>query len=562
MTAAAEPRPLSSRIAWPTLAAAAIIAGAWLRAYQLRIQVLVDDEWHALHKVLRSDAYGIATSFGFADHSIPLALYDRFLLLHGSLTEWVMHLPMLIAGVALLVFAALALRREVPLPVRAAWIALLAVSPLLVYHARIARPYALTGLLVPIALVAFHRWWRSERAARWEGAATPWAAAYVATTALAGWLHPTTLAFTLLPLAYRALAALVAQRSSERPSGIAATWRSLAPLAIATALALAALLGPPLVRDWPSLAAKAGADSVSLESLHRTLLMLMGVAQPAALAIMVPVMILGFIRLRSRERDLAAYLATVATVGIALLAASGAAWIHHPLVLARYALPVLPFLLLFLAEGAVALLERMPLPALRAPAAAALVVGFFSLGPIPGYLYYPNQFMGHLRFQYDYDPAHNPYVTQIPSDPVPEFYRTLGKKPPATITLIEAPWRLESNFDPHPWYQEIHRQFVKIGLVTPVCGDRSYGEYPATVTGLRLRQFAHLSSVLAGKSYGADYLVMHLAPWKTPPDAEVEWPDVLACLPAIEAKLGPAVYRDEQIAVFDLKRDSASRTRP
>jgi len=64
--------------------------------------------------------------------------------------------------------------------------------------------------------------------------------------------------------------------------------------------------------------------------------------------------------------------------------------------------------------------------------------------------------------------------------------------------------------------------------------------------------------ILAGKSYGADYLIMHVKPWKTPPDAELEWPDVEACLPAIEAKLGPPVYRDAQIVVFDLKRDRST----
>jgi hypothetical protein len=60
--------------------------------------------------------------------------------------------------------------------------------------------------------------------------------------------------------------------------------------------------------------------------------------------------------------------------------------------------------------------------------------------------------------------------------------------------------------------------------------------------------------ILAGV-LGADFLVVHLKPWKTPPDAEIDWPDVAACLPVIEAKLGSPVYRDEQIVVFDLKRD-------
>ena len=87
-----------------------------------------------------------------------------------------------------------------------------------------------------------------------------------------------------------------------------------------------------------------------------------------------------------------------------------------------------------------------------------------------------------------------------------------------------------------------------------MCGVRDFGEYPDTATGLRFRYFVHLSQILAGNSYGADYLVMHLTPWKTPPDAVVEWPDVAACLPKIAARLGAPIYRDDTIVVFDLKR--------
>ena len=54
------------------------------------------------------------------------------------------------------------------------------------------------------------------------------------------------------------------------------------------------------------------------------------------------------------------------------------------------------------------------------------------------------------------------------------------------------------------------------------------------------------------KQLPAGYLVMHRKAWKTPPDAVVDWPDVDACLPAIVAKLGAPIYRDESIVVFDL----------
>jgi hypothetical protein len=541
-----------SAVAWSFVIALAIVAGTWLRWYQLRTQVLLDDEWHAVHKVLHSDAAGIATTFGFADHSIPLTLYYRFLALHGGLTEWVMHLPLLLSGIALIVVAPSLLRRETTLPVRATWVALLAISPLLVYHSKTARPYALTSLLTFVAIVAFRRWWLGQERAK------TWAAAYVAATFLAGWLHPITLPFTLLPFAYYGIRALVAERGAGATNARAELSR-LIPLGFLTALPLAAALLPPLVNDWLRLSAKAGANSVTPESIYRTLLMLFGIASPALLLALIAATALGVHQLWRRDRDWTAYLATVLLGSAVAIAAAGPQWIHHPAVFARYLLPALPFVLLFLAEGVIACLERLRLPMLQAALAIGLSALLFFAGPMPDYLYNPNQFIGHLRFQYDYDPAHNPYVQEIPREPIPAFYRTLAGKPPRTLTLIEAPWRLESNFNPHPWYQEVHRQYVKIGLVTPVCGVREFGEYPATVTALRFREFAHLSLLLAGESYGADYLVMHLKAWKTPPDAEVEWPDVAACLPAIEAKFGTPVYRDEQILVFDLKQAPVRR---
>jgi hypothetical protein len=543
MSRAAVSAPRSETIGWQAVIAIAIVAGAFLRWYQLGIQVLLDDEWHALNKLLRADAWNIATSFGYADHSIPLTLYYRFLLEHGGLTEWVVHAPMLIAGIALLFVAPLLLRRTTTLPVAAAWVVLLAISPLLVYHSRTARPYALTSLLTLVAIVAFRRWW--------QNGSVSWGAAYVGATFLAGYLHPTTLPFTLLPFVYYGALALLQTRGGALHQAWPAMRRIIA-LGLATAIPLAAALGPPLYYDWRTLQVRSGVDWVSLESAYRTDLLLFGVAQPAAFVILALLSVYGVVRRWARDRDEAGYFATLIVGGAIAVASAGSLYISHPLVLARYLLPVLPLLLLFLAEGVAACLDRLPLAPLRPVALVVLGTLLWFVGPMPDYLYYPNQFMGHLRFQYDYDPAHNPYIQQVPRDPIPEFYRGLAQQPPASLTLIEAPWRLESHFNPQPLYQSVHRQMVKIGLVTPICGVRDYGEYPATVPGLRLHQFAHLSSILDGKSYGADYLVIHLAPWNPPHDASYEWPDVASCLPMIETRLGSPIYRDAQIVVFAL----------
>jgi hypothetical protein len=547
--AGGRPTTPTLRLLWIIVAGLGVAAGAYLRFTQLRAQVLVDDEWHAIHKLVQSDAAGIATSFGLADHSIPLTLYYRELALHGGLTEWQMHLPLLLSGIALLVVAPLLLlRSHASLPVRATWLLLLAISPLLVYLSRTARPYALTCVLAFSAVLAFRNWW--YRAPR----GLAWATGYVMATALAAWLHLVTLPFTLLPFLYYGLWAIRSPTASDIRKGLS----RLAYVAVATAIPLAIALLPPVLGSMGQLSEKAGADLVTVDSAYRTALMLFGITSPWLLVVSGLLCGAGVVHWWRRDRDFVAYVTFLCVGTLVAIVSARPSWVHHPLVLARYLLPALPFMLLFMAEGTIAVLARC-LPLIRPPVVLLGAALLFHAGPIPAYLYRPNQFMGHQRFQFDYDPAHNPYVQLVPQQPIPRFYRDLARRPPGSLTLIEAPWRLESDFDPHPWYQEVHRQNVKIGLVTPTCGMRDFGEYPASNSMLRFRQFVHLSELLAGKSTGADYLVMHVTPWKLRTIERVEWPDVVACLPRIESVFGRPVYNEDGIVVFDIARNESNR---
>jgi hypothetical protein len=335
-------------------------------------------------------------------------------------------------------------------------------------------------------------------------------------------------------------------------------WRRIVRLGIATTVPLAVVLLPPLVNDWFMFTAKAGVDSVTATTLLRTSYKMAGSAHAVVAAAVLFAVLVGAVRLWRRDRELAGYLLTVMAVGTLAIVAARPNWIMHPPVLARYVVPILPLVLLLAAEGAVALVPIPWAPA-RAMAVALAGVALWTWGPLPAQSYVPNQFTGHLRFQFDYDDAHNPYVQKAPRDPVPGFYRELAKSPPSSVKLIVAPWRLESHYNPHAWYQQVHRQDLMIGLTTPVCGVRNFGEYPETQAGMRLANFAHLSAILRGKDYGADFLVMHLAPWSTPPGETVPWPDVAQCLPLIEAALGAPFYRDERIAVYALGAGATRR---
>ena len=530
----AQPLPLQTRV-WNALLLVAFVVGAALRAWQIDIQVLIDDEWHAVHKLLRAGPLDILTHLGYADYSIPLTLYYQWLYRTIGLSEWGMHLPSLIAGIALLLIGPRLIARWVPLPSRAVWTALIAISPLLVYHSKVARPYALTSLLTFVAIVAFHRWWQTERRS------DAWI--YVAATVLAGWLHAITLPFTLVPFLYYAVRAM-------RPSA-RADWMRLASLGAATVAPLALALLPPLVNDWEEFSQKAARDTVTVESLYRTALMLAGTGSAIVGALFFVAVACGFRRLVRQDRELGWYVATVVGVPTVVVASTGAAWIFHPLVLARYLIPALPFVLLFAAEGALIALGSLRQPARAAVAAAMMASGLLAAGPIPSEWRFPNQFWGHLRYQFDYDPAHNPYVQLVPKDPVPSFYADLAQKPRGSVTLIETPWRPESHFNPQSLYQSVHHQLIRIGLVTPVCGTYDFGQYPEQA-GMKMRELVHLSSVLRGETEGAQFLVVHMKPHNVAADPGAAWPDVTACMPLIEARFGPAAYRDEQIVVFAL----------
>lgn len=524
-------------VAWSALALLAIGVATALRTYALGSQIVIDDEWHALHKVMRSGLPGIVTHLDYADFSIPVALYFRVLQETSGITEWSIRAPMLISGIALVALAPWLARAWTSRAVGVTWSVLLAISPMLVYLSRTARPYAITALTSTVAIVAFERWWRGEERHRGR-----WAVGYVAAAFLGGWLHMLSLAFTLTPFLY-----FGARSLRDR-----AAFLRLVKLGLVTAALLALVLAPPLVNDWFMFSAKAGQDSVTRDTLERSLLMISGTGHASVAIAFALLATFGWYRWWARDRVLAAYTLTVVAVGIAAIVVARPNWVQYALVFARYLVPVVPLLLLLAAEGLVGIMP-MRGESLRACVVAAVAVALVAAGPLPAQWYAPNQFTSHQRFQFDYDDAHNPYVTQrVPG--VPAFYRELARAPAGSLTIVVAPWRLESHLDPHVWYQDVHRQNLKIGILTPLCGKRDFGEYPEGTPGMRLSTMTHVEALLRGETRGADFLVVHLHSWSTPPGQDVPWPDLSQCLPAIERALGAPVYRDDEVVAFALRR--------
>ena len=141
---------------------ATVALGAALRLDQFAMQVLLDDEWHAVHQVLRRAPAAIVLELGHADYGIPLALYDWALARTIGLSETAMRLPMMLCGLATIVVLPLAVAARIGRAQTLAFALLLAISPLLVAYSQIARPYAIGVLLGWFAHGAFRRYWEGS----------------------------------------------------------------------------------------------------------------------------------------------------------------------------------------------------------------------------------------------------------------------------------------------------------------------------------------------------------------------------------------------------------------
>lgn len=514
-----------------------VVLGAVLRFWQLRAQVLIDDEWHALRRLLSASYRDIFSHFGWADYSIPLTAWYRFLHEHGGLDEWTMRLPMAIAGSALPLLAAWLTRDLLDRTTRLLLAALLAVSPMLVYLSRTARPYALVATLALVALLAFHLAWQCPRHRHRN------LALYLGCSALAAWLHLLSLACTLAPFVWFGVRALW-QRDANAMGRLALVGTGLLVL-------LAILLTAPLVGDWNALAGKTGGGQVSAHSAWRTLLMLLGTRSAVAAAILVLLMLLGTVRLLRQKPVMAGYLLSAVLMTTVLTTLLQPAWVQHPGVYARYLLPALAPLLLFAAAGASTVLQSLP-QGLRWPAATAAMIALVFLGPLPNQLYSPNQFMGHPYFQFDVDPQENRYVASHADQPVPAFVQQLGSKPARSLKLIQTPWQRQSGVLPYALYQRVHRQDVRLAMAASICDTGTLPDPVLDGRHLQMRNTLELEALLHGETRGADLLIVHHRPQGFPVALHDEWPELEPCLPLLVAHLGEPIYADGEVSVFQL----------
>ncbi len=554
------------------LIALALAVGLAIRMWQLGDQVLVDDEWHALHKLTQagSSYVSIITDFGATDHSIPLTLLYRGIADTIGLSELRMRLPSLLAGLLILVAVPAVVARPFGPGVAVATTWLLALSPLHIFFSRLARPYALLVLCGGAGLGYCFLWWRTgSRRCR---------DAFVACAVFGMWAHlscaPFFAAAALYGLASKAVRATVVRVPT---ASLVRTFLFIAIVEVALLL--------PAAASGVAIGDKLGSNVVAPATLWGAAQLWTGTSNGVLVAAMLSLAVAGAalraggaasrpdgttsqgrgVAWRAPAATSARFFAACVVAQAIAIALFRPSAVDFPIVFARYCGVALVPLLVLVAVGlercSAALRARVP----RVPPYAATIVALallVALGPLRRIYYYPNNFTNHAAFEADYRAGG--YFERFRPLTIPAFYDDLRRHRRGSLRIVEAPWHFF--WHSYPYYQRIHRQQVFIGGIDrAVAGVRS-GELPLD------RRFAGFQRIVNVGDYPAlarrdiDYVIFHKAveyEMRMPFPHDETASAVSAWITEYAHLFGTPVYDDETITVFDvrdLQRRMASPT--
>jgi hypothetical protein len=533
-----------------------VALGVWLRLDQWLDQVLIDDEWHAFHQVIDHTPAQLFLSFGYADYSIPLGMLDAWIAAQFGLGEAAMRLPIMAAGLATLLAIPWYLTPRVGATVALTHAFLLAISPLLIFYSRIARPYALTLLLGWIAHAAcFHFFAQRERG--WGAAAL-----YVICAALATWAHPVVAPFVLAPLVFGAAPVVTAAAPSARRHAAV----RFVGLSLATVTAIAALIAPPLVSDYHSLIAKGGANIPALDTLEGVWFAWYGTASPRKVMLVIALAAIGAPTVwKSVPIARSGILGLVLTA--LLVAVAQPMWTQYAEVLARYLLPFVPLLLLFTAAGCVTLARaaRRRWPGIPGLAVATLAfapcVALAFRSPLLPLLYHPNSYTSSIAAQFDYRPPHNIPADRLARAADSPFWKRFAATPADSVRIAVAPFQFESfNWNGAHW-ERISGQRIVPAWLSGSCRMRRFGEMPHEPRFIP-RNAVYIADAAELPAKGIAWVVW-IRPYTIPAGGTVDriGGDVADCEATLRATFGAPDYEDGVLIAFRLPPQGGSTTR-
>ena len=506
----------------------AVIVGAFLRLYQLPNQILFGDEWHAVHAAANSGYFSILSTFGAADRCIPITLYYKILMDTVGLSETAIRFPFFVGGVLTVIVLPIMVRPITERFVSNVFAWLLALSPTMIFYSRFARPYAITTLFSFLSCLFFFRWWvkNSRKDALF----------YVLLTVAAGYGLLVDLPFVLGPFLFCFVWSVIG-KEKNRVQGLL----RLAGLGLVTIVPLLVLLAPPLYWDFSAISTKAGQSASGFPQVLGAFRILSGMDQGTVTIVAVIAAFFGLIRMLIGFPVFTLFLMSLSLLQLMALLWVKPVGIDSPHILARYLLPLLPFLLLAVSTGIYAVASIFP-PRFKKWADVTLPVAFctafFWGGPVPAVSYQPNSGMSLTLL------AHALTGTQYQKilKDIPDFYKSLSRMPPGSVTLVEAPFPWQANH--LLLYQEVHGQRVIMGATR---------EYMAAMgKGLHLETAVVAEDLDSLRTKKVNFLIFHKNLQNEVTIILPGSPSKAWNLARLQSILGQPVYEDHDVVVFDV----------
>lgn len=532
------------------LYAVALLLGIWLRLDQFIAQVLIDDEWHAVHQLILSNPRDILLSFGHVDHSIPLTLLYWLEASWFGLSELGMRWPMMLCGLATLVLFPLYVWRTLGRSEAAIFALMLALSPLLIIYSRIARPYSITLLLVYLAHFAFHRYCNntSHRIA--------YGVLYGISAVLATWLILNVGPIVVAPFFIEGISVLCTPTSDRGPR-----LRRLLLLGVLTAVSMLLLILPPMWANYAAISSKTGVDNPNVQTVLGVWFAWLGTPSTAIVLIYLALAVFGAARL---WRELA--IVRSMTLGLALtlviILMMRPAWIHHSMIFGRYLLPAIPLLLLAVVTGTIRLADaiaRQMWPMRKIMAAMIFLLPLLALAtqsPLWEILRRPNSNLTHPVFFFDFRPDKNLFRERF-NDTVPlsPYWSHLATLPRNSLRIAVAPFHYESYDWDAPRWERISRQTIIPGYLNGLCVDWRLGEVPKDPR-FKFRNAVFLSEATSIAAHDIDRIAYQKPyPQRNDGVPVTVGEDTANCEAVLRVRFGPPRYEDDTIIVFSKSID-------
>lgn len=522
-----------------------VLLAFYLRVWNISGQIVMDDEMHALRAIQHDSLLFIFSHFYIADVCTPLALIYKFISNTIGLSEFTMRLPSLIFGLGLVIAFPLFVWRVIDAKTAFFFCVFLAISPLLIFYSRFARPYSIIAFCGPLSVFVQY-YWIQKRQKRW-------ALLYILSATLSVYFHILSIAYVCTPLLITAAISLINQKKERNKLLLGTLYQGALFV-----LMLVALYAAPFFTSAQNLLGKSCDDMITYKTIAVGFSLISGTSNCALSFILLALIVSGVLILLEHDRILTIFLVAPSLTLFIAIIFSKAAIIHVPLVFVRYMIPAVPVMLLF---AAIALAHFLTITfASRSKAGQCFCVlilfVFFTLlyffGPLPRLYTSPNNFTTHQSIQGNYADAFYDKKVNIP---VSKFYYNLSKDNEA-YSIIEAPWYYYDHFNRFHMYQKIHKKSVIIGFMH-LFGTR----FTPSEIGLKdrqkyaFRQYIGLEEEERIKNSGARYLLVH-RDINSEMAFNKKYIDISSLIKEMSYLYGAPVYCDKFLIVFPLLPNS------